>query len=147
MEVSYVSLKFPQFNHLCSVKNLQKKFMIKLLLANFQKHAWMTDKTIILLASTPPQNFKIGIFVTIFNGFYPLTILAKPSPREKCPYTEFFLVRFFLYSDWMRRKSSNSVQMQENKGQKKLRIWTLFTECLHLRCLRESWLCPCARNC
>ena len=80
MEVSYVSLKFPQFNHLCSVKNLQKKFMIKLLLANFQKHAWMTDKTIILLASTP----KIGIFVTIFNGFYPLTILAKPSPREKC---------------------------------------------------------------
>ena len=32
--------------------------------------------------------------------------------REKCSNTEFFLVRIFLYSD-----------------QKKLRIWTLFTQC------------------
>ena len=55
MEVSCVSLKFPQFNHLCSVKNLQKIFMIKALLANFQKHAWMADKTVILLASTPQK--------------------------------------------------------------------------------------------
>ena len=33
----------------------------------------------------------------------------------KCPNTEFFLVRIFLYS----------VRIQENKDQKKLRIWTL----------------------
>ena len=32
--------------------------------------------------------------------------------REKCPNTEFFLIGIFLYSD-----------------QKKLRIWTLFTQC------------------
>ena len=32
--------------------------------------------------------------------------------REKCPNTEFFLLRIFLYSD-----------------QKKIRIWTLFTQC------------------
>ena len=32
---------------------------------------------------------------------------------------EFFLVRFFLYSDWI----------QKNTDQKKLRIWTLFTQC------------------
>ena len=38
--------------------------------------------------------------------------------REKCPNTEFFLVRIFLYS----------VRMQENTDQKKLRIWTLFTQ-------------------
>ena len=36
---------------------------------------------------------------------------------EKCPDEEFFLVRIFLYS----------VQTQEKKDQKKLRIWILFT--------------------
>ena len=41
--------------------------------------------------------------------------------REKSLSREFFLVRIFLYLDWM----------QENKDQKKLRIWTLsvFTQC------------------
>ena len=43
--------------------------------------------------------------------------LWKKSLREKCPNTEFFLVRIFLYSDWI----------QENRDQKKLRMWTLFT--------------------
>ena len=38
--------------------------------------------------------------------------------REKCPNTEFFLVRILLYSDWI----------QENTNQKKLRIWKLFTQ-------------------
>ena len=41
--------------------------------------------------------------------------------REKCPNTEFFQVRIFLYS----------VQRQENTDQKKLRIWTLFTHWDH----------------
>ena len=45
---------------------------------------------------------------------------ATKTLREKCPNTEFFLVRIFLYSDWI----------QENMDQKKLRIWTLFTHCL-----------------
>ena len=39
--------------------------------------------------------------------------------REKCPNTEYFLVRILLYS----------VRIQENMNQKKLRIWTLFTQC------------------
>ena len=39
--------------------------------------------------------------------------------REKCLNTEFFLVR----------KSPFSVRIQENTDQKKLRIWTLFTQC------------------
>ena len=37
--------------------------------------------------------------------------VPRKSLREKCPNTEFFLVRIFLYSD-----------------QKRLRIWTLFTQ-------------------
>ena len=49
--------------------------------------------------------------------FYNLdTVLSYPrknSLREKCPNTEFFLGRIFLYSD-----------------QKKLRIWTIFTQWL-----------------
>ena len=48
-------------------------------------------------------------------------VLGPPpakTVREKCPNTEFLLVRTFLCS----------VQIQENTDQKKLRIWTLFTQ-------------------
>ena len=38
---------------------------------------------------------------------------------EKCPNTEFFLVRIFPYP----------VRIRENTDQKNLRIWTLFTQC------------------
>ena len=40
--------------------------------------------------------------------------------REKCLNTELFLARIFLYS----------VQIRENTDQKKLRIWTLFRQCV-----------------
>ena len=43
--------------------------------------------------------------------------------REKCPKTELFLVRIFLYS----------VRIQGNTDQKKLRIWTLFTQSCDVR--------------
>ena len=46
------------------------------------------------------------------------SIQENCSLREKYPITEFFLVRIFSYSDWIR----------ENTDQKKLRIWTLFTQ-------------------
>ena len=54
--------------------------------------------------------------------------------REKCPNTELFLVRIFLFSDWI----------QENTDQKKLRIWTLFTQCSYKlvsyeKCYIENW--------
>ena len=49
-----------------------------------------------------------------------LQILRRFSLCEKCPNMEFFLVCIFLYS----------VQIQENKDQKKLCIRTLFTQCL-----------------
>ena len=42
------------------------------------------------------------------------------SLREKCPNTEFFLVR-----------------MRENTGQKKLRIWTLFTQYIPTKLLKQ----------
>ena len=44
----------------------------------------------------------------------------KLSLREKCPDTEFFQVRVFLHSDWI----------WDNTDQKKICIWTLFTQCL-----------------
>ena len=56
----------------------------------------------------------------------------KTQHCEKCPNTEFFLVRICPYLDWMRivlRISPYSVRMRENTNQKKLRIWTLFTQC------------------
>ena len=79
-------------------------------------------------------------------GFTPNSIGKAYSPsgnlhyvllREKCPNTEFFLVRIFLYSGWIRRDTPYlsvfsricpySVQMRENTGQKNFRIWKLFT--------------------
>ena len=58
-----------------------------------------------------------GKSVTVNIIFFILTLKVdisqeKPSLREKCLNTEFYLVRIFLYSD-----------------QKKLRIWTHFTQC------------------
>ena len=44
------------------------------------------------------------------------------SLHERCPNTEFFLVHIFLYS----------VRIQEYAYQKKLRIWTLLTQCLYI---------------
>ena len=55
----------------------------------------------------------------------------KKTLREKCPNTEFFLVRVFPLSDWIWRDTSispYSVQIRENTNQKKLCIWTLFTQ-------------------
>ena len=73
------------------------------------------------------------LLLNIVNGWKPLTILEKNfildiwlgseyasawntceqlPLRERCPNTEFFLVRIFLYS----------VQIRENTDQKKLRI-------------------------
>ena len=50
---------------------------------------------------------------------------------EKCPDTEFFWSVFFRiwtkYGDLL-YKSPNSVRIRENTDQKKLHIWTLFTQ-------------------
>ena len=43
----------------------------------------------------------IHVFELIFI-LLPL-LFVKNSLREKCPNTEFFLFRIFLYSDWKRR--------------------------------------------
>ena len=55
-------------------------------------------------------------------------ILSEITLCEKCPNTEFFLVRIFRirteYGE-ISRISPYSVRMGENTDQKKLRIWTL----------------------
>ena len=76
-------------------------------------------------------------------------VYCRNTLREKCPNTEFSLVRIFPHSDWIRRDtpylsvfspdagkyrpektpyiSLYSVRKRENTDQKKLRIGTLFT--------------------
>ena len=49
-----------------------------------------------------------------------LNISFSLSLRKKCPNTKFFLFRIFPYS----------VRMRENTDQKKLRIRTLFKQCV-----------------
>ena len=56
-----------------------------------------------------------------------------------CPNTGLFVVRIFLYSDWIRGitqywltqyiNALYSVRIQENTDQKYFHIWTLFTHC------------------
>ena len=58
--------------------------------------------------------------------FYTRWTLSK-----NCPSRKFFLVCTFSHLDWIRKlrtKSPWSFQMQENTDQKKLRIWTFFTQ-------------------
>ena len=62
-------------------------------------------------------------------------IQSELSLREKCPNTEFSLVFILLYSDWIQQNTNQikltySVRTCECADQKKLRIWTLFTQCL-----------------
>ena len=62
---------------------------------------------------------------------YKFVSISKGSLREKCPNTEFFLVRTFPHSDWTQRDRSispYSVRMRENTGQKTVRICTPFTQ-------------------
>ena len=56
------------------------------------------------------------IVTLLKKACYNYAALLKRSIREKCPNMEFFLVRFFL------------VRIQEKTDQKKLRIWTIFTQ-------------------
>ena len=45
----------------------------------------------------------IVIMVLIYGGQNPkISLSVVTDTREKCPNTEFFLVRIFLYSDWIR---------------------------------------------
>ena len=45
-----------------------------------------------------------------------------PALREKCPNTELFLVRNFLYSNWIQRFT----EIQKNTDQKKTPYWDTF---------------------
>ena len=52
--------------------------------------------------------------------------------REKCPNTEFFLVRIFRHSDWIRRDTVSlciHTECGKIRTRKKLRIRTLFSHC------------------
>ena len=72
------------------------------------------------------QNCESALFWIFFSIHFLRDVL-----REKCPNTEFFLSVFSCiqieYGDLL-RKSPYSVRMQENTDQKKLHIWTLFTQ-------------------
>ena len=62
-----------------------------------------------------------------------LWLLCFVSPREKCQYSEFVLSTFSCISTEYFEIvpiSPYSVKMQENTDQKKLRIPTLFTQCV-----------------
>ena len=75
-------------------------------------------------------NFMLKYYITIsqylitenenelYLIFQNLETFITVSLREKCQNTELFLVRSFLYLDWI----------QENTDQKQLRIWTLFMQ-------------------
>ena len=60
--------------------------------------------------------------------------------REKCPNTEFFLVRIFLYSAWI-LKSPHSFRKQESADQKKQYLDTFYSVQMFLFCLLKLEKC------
>ena len=61
----------------------------------------------------------LELFAKIINSFRSLTIITKSlslALREKCPNTEFFLVRIFLYLDWIRRFTEKISVFSPNTG-------------------------------
>ena len=74
-----------------------------------------------LLNKALMENFifcAVFIVQQIIETFSNVSLLLLHTLREKWPNTEFFLVRIFLYS----------VRIQGNTDQKKLHIFTLFTQ-------------------
>ena len=68
-------------------------------------------------------NLKICCFLYYFSyqqksGIRFWTLLIQTSLREKCPNTEFLLVRIFPYSDWIRRDTPNLSVFSPNEGKK-----------------------------
>ena len=92
-------------------------------------------KVIFKLNNTYLDNTKEINTIFCYNVSFKTNLLPdlQPTLREKYPNREFFLVRIFLYSEWIRRftqsKSPYSVRIHGNTDQKKLGIWTLFTQC------------------
>ena len=68
-----------------------------------------------------PSAWKITDLVEVKYYWCSFKYYQTLALRKKCPNTEFFLVRIFQHSD-----------------QKKLRIWTLFTQCNCTEVLRIS---------
>ena len=66
-----------------------------------------------------PVNFVKFLRTPFFTEHIWWLLLNHLTLREKCPNTDLFLTRIFLYSDWT----------VENTDQKKLRIWAPFTQC------------------
>ena len=65
-----------------------------------------------LVRSDHPFNSKRGGVSIYYKNYLPLRINSvnylSESVREKCPTTEFFLVRIFPHSDWIRTFSPNA---------------------------------------
>ena len=76
--------------------------------------------TLILSQTFVSQSIFYNLFKhSNFDGLYDARPLEESALRQKCPNTEYFLVRGFLYS----------FRIQENMNQKKLCIWIIFTQC------------------
>ena len=79
----------------------------------------------------------MNIFLEKYFTEHLLTVTCE-TIREKCPNTEFFLVRIFPHSDWIRRFTPYSVRMRENTTRKNS-VFEHFSRCENF--IRE-WIVP-----
>ena len=68
---------------------------------------------------------RLSLF-SLLELFFFLTVLVIFSLNEKCPNTEFFMVRIFPYSDWIRRFTRSAclilqfgIKINKNRVQKR----------------------------
>ena len=74
--------------------------------------------SIVFYSPSPKLAFPVLSPKFVIRGPWNIFFLSL-TLSQKCPNTEFFLGRMFLYL----------IRIQENTDQKKLRIWTLFRQC------------------
>ena len=76
-----------------------------------------------------PNMHAGGFFEKVINDFKPLSIFAKKLHCVKSVQIRIFFFGPYFPLFGLNSKSPYSVRIQENTDQKKLRIWTLFTQC------------------
>ena len=101
------------------VLHIDRQIHLKLLIKSLRK-----DIQHAALPSDIVFSYETNVVISSQSPF------SKACHYVRCPNTEFFLVRIRNEYGKIFRISPYSVRMWENKDQKKLRIWTLFRQCI-----------------
>ena len=106
---------------------IEEKSYKNILVDYISSKTWIVDKPLCIKFN------KVDECVRVYDGNSYLVFIYTVVDIYTVLNIEFFLVRIFLYSDWKRRFTWQLFVFSPNTGKygpEKLRIWTLFTQCI-----------------